>query len=158
MSLVFLVLSKIQRNTVINFLSGERTSCAISGTFCVLCLKENVTTVYKITHALLPPSGWLFDARTNWTLSSVVSVAAVCWGEVGCTFAFVSPMRALTSDIWGKEIVIMEVKLRLDGRRNFLYEKMLQKFTCHSTVLTSNVDLCSACCLSHIWRSCVILS
>lgn len=35
---------------------------------------------------------------------------------------------------------------------------MLQKITFHSTVLTSNVDLCSACCLSHIWRSCVILS
>ena len=35
---------------------------------------------------------------------------------------------------------------------------MLQKFTFPSTVLTSNVDLCSACCLSHIWRSCVILS
>lgn len=106
MSLVFLVLSKIQQNTIINFLSGERKSCAISETFCVLCLKKNVTTVYKITHALLPPSGWLVDAWTNWVLSSVVSAAAVCWGGVGCAFAFVSPMRALTSDIWGKEIVV----------------------------------------------------
>ena len=54
---------------------------------------------HKITHALLPPSGWLAVPWPDLSTMSVLSVSAVCWGGVGCAFAFVSPMRALTSDI-----------------------------------------------------------
>lgn len=107
-------------------------------------------------YACATASLWLAGCPLAWSVDNVRPLSVRCLLGRGrmCIRICISNE---SSDVW---------YLRTRNRRRSLAASWWhEKFSAskdaskvHISLLTSNVDLFSACCLSHIWRSCVILS